>query len=82
MIMTTLGEMDEALLQRHDLQIDNEDHRLDAVEYCVRDCQGQAHITGIAQGDGCFCERHIHRSVDLHVKRFPVECGGRAASLT
>lgn len=75
-------EIDESRLQKREDVIENDDHRIVAVEYCLANCDGDAHRTGIAQGLGSFCERHVHRSVDMTVKRWPIEAGAVAATLT
>lgn len=68
-VTTTLGEMDDSLLQRIDTVLDNDNERTTTVEYCVLDCPGEAHRTGQPQGVGCFCPHNVHRSVDMELKR-------------
>lgn len=80
-INTRLGPMDTSLLQCLQTVEENDDVRVEAIEYCLLDCEGHAHKTGVAQGDGCFCELHVHRGAHGIVKRWPVEAGGVAASL-
>lgn len=75
-------DIDEVLLQKRESSWENDEHKITAVEYCLKDCEGNAHKTGVAQGDGSFCELHVHRSVDMAVKRWPVQAGAVAASLT
>lgn len=79
-ITTRLGEMDDSRLQKREDVVENDDYRMVAVEYCLLACEGVAHQTGVAQGDGCFCEHHVHRSGDLTVKRWPEGMGALAAS--
>jgi len=74
-------EMDETLLQKREDVVDNDEYHFDITEYCLLGCTGQAHQTGVAQGDGCFCELHVHRSIAGQIKRWPVEAGAEAASL-
>lgn len=76
-----LTELDEAQLQRYDSVYEDDEIRLDLIEYCLVGCEGDAHKTGVAQGDGCFCEKHVHRSASGQVKRWPVEASGVAQSL-
>lgn len=68
LITTTLGDMDEALLVKSTGDVDNDTERTVWVEYCEKDCKGQAHFTGQASGPGVFCDRHIHRSVNMELK--------------
>lgn len=77
----TFRDVDESeLIKRVDV-FENDDQRLEATEYCFAGCQGQAHVTGAPQGDGSFCEQHVHRSVAMVLKRWPIEAGAAAASL-
>jgi hypothetical protein len=70
-VTTTLGEMDEFdLLTRMD-SWENDDQRVTAIEYCLRECVGEAHRTGAPAGSGCFCPMHVHRSVSVTMKRWP-----------
>lgn len=42
-----------------------------ATEYCERECEGPAHESGVADGNGCFCHRNIRRDVDVRVIHLP-----------
>lgn len=78
----TFRQVDEsALMKRVDI-FENDDVRLEATEYCLRGCTGQAHVVDRALGDGCFCDLNVHRSAHGVVKRWPQEVGAVAASLT
>jgi hypothetical protein len=80
-INTRLGEMDDgALMAPLRSILENDDQRVEMIEYCVLGCEGHAHVTGVAQGDGCFCELHVHRSVHVTVKT-GFEVTGETASL-
>lgn len=76
MITTTLGDRDEAELLKHDDVVDNDHEHTTVVEYCLKDCPGAAHQTGQATGAHCFCERHIHRSAHVTLKRWPEGMSG------
>lgn len=67
-IQTTLGLMDDSQLQRREDSFNEEVGTLTAVEYCLLDCPGQAHQSGLRDAPGHFCSQHIHRSVNLAVK--------------
>jgi hypothetical protein len=69
LIQTIHGEMDTAQLQRIDGLVDDDVERTTTVEYCLLDCPGDAHRTGIAQGIGCFCSHNVHRSVNMTLKQ-------------
>ena len=69
MITTTLGLMDEATLLRRDLKIDNDNEVTDIVEYCLPDCDGQAHKSGVPDADSHFCNQHIHRGGSINLKQ-------------
>lgn len=75
-------DLDETQLQKKESTWEDDDMLIKAVEYCLLDCPGNAHKTGLAQGDGSFCELHVHRSVDAVAKRWPTELGAEVAKLT
>lgn len=62
LITTTLGEMDDSLLRKTEGSIDDAHARTTWVEYCLLDCEGDAHRTRHLDAPGVFCARHIHRS--------------------
>jgi hypothetical protein len=80
-VPTIVGERDEAQLLRRDDLWDTETEHTTAVEYCLVDCPGLAHQTGQATGTGCFCERHVHRSVHVTLKQ-PLDIGCVTQPLT
>lgn len=69
LIHTLRGDMDESELLKTEQVIDNDVERTTAVEYCVKDCAGAAHVMGVPQAEGCFCPHNVHRSVDMYLKR-------------
>jgi len=75
MITTTLGPLDESLLIKRENVIDNENECTSSVEYCLKGCNGQAHITGQADAETHFCNQHVHRSVHVTLKRVAVSEG-------
>ena len=69
LITTTLGDRDDSTLLKSTGGVDNDNERTVWVEYCEKDCKGEAHFTGTASGPGVFCDRHIHRSVNMELKQ-------------
>lgn len=42
------------------------------IEYCPLGCDGIAHSTGEPdEREGCFCGKHVHRSVHVKVHKIP-----------
>lgn len=76
LIPTTHGDLDEVFLRRREDVVDNAHEHTVAVEYCLSGCQGEAHRSGQATGTGCFCERHVHRSVHVTLKEWPAGMTG------
>lgn len=76
MINTTLGPMDETTLIKREQVIDNDNEHTTTIEYCLPDCEGQAHQTGIPDADSHFCNHHIHRGAHVALKQ-----GNEAISL-
>lgn len=79
-LMTRVGQrlVDDLLPARVSVQ-ETEDYRTTATEYCLRDCSGTAHATGVPDAPEYFCGQHVHRSVDVIMKRWPAamaEAGG------
>lgn len=68
-INTTLGPLDETLLQKREGGIDNENECTTWVEYCLKDCTGDAHQTGVADAESHFCSQHVHRSAHIALKK-------------
>lgn len=78
MIFTTLGDMDESLLQRLDGKVDNENEETDTVEYCLKNCHGPAHTTGVPDSESFFCRYHIRRDAAIRLKKMPPVIGEAA----
>jgi hypothetical protein len=70
-IVTTHGAMDESELQWRVDVLESTDKRVQSIEYCPRECTGEAHATGRAERAGCFCPNHVSRSVHVQMKRWP-----------
>lgn len=74
---TTLGEIAEDRLierkERTEVGSQAEDYHAIAVatEYCLRECEGAAHKTGVPDGPGVFCKHHVRRDVDVKVLKLP-----------
>lgn len=75
------GDLEEALLLRHDDRVEDDEKVIVSVEYCLASCAGPAHQTGAADRDGCFCSQHVHRSVHATMKRWPEGLSGIAQPL-
>lgn len=72
LILTTRGELDEVALLKTDTLVDNDHERTITVEYCLVDCGGPAHQTGIPDAASHFCDQHVHRSVHVTIKEWPM----------
>lgn len=70
-VETTLGPKPESELIRTTVQVETVDQVVTSTEYCLAGCDGPAHRTQIPDGDGFLCSQHVHRSLNVHVKRFP-----------
>lgn len=69
MILRTIhGDMDDSLLQRNPGGVDNANETSVVTEYCLRDCEGSAHLTQTPDSPAFFCSKHVHRSVHVTVK--------------
>lgn len=68
-ITTTLGDMDEALLEKREAVIDNDNEHTTVVEYCLRGCDGPSHVTGEPEAMERFCSKHVHRSAHITLKK-------------
>lgn len=68
MITTTKGLMDESTLLKREGIVDNANEYTTTIEYCLADCDGQAHKTGIADCESHFCNKHIHRGAHVALK--------------
>lgn len=72
-ITTRLGLMDTSELMLPHLELDeNDDRRIQSIEYCLLDCPGIAHKTGKSDKEGSFCSLHVHRSAHVDIKRMPL----------
>lgn len=69
MIETTLGPLDESLLIKHEGVVDNDNEKTSVVEYCLAGCHGPAHLTGKPDSETFFCYQHVHRSVNIALKK-------------
>jgi len=78
-IQTTLGEIDESLLQKYEGGFEDDNEKTRWVEYCLKECDGVAHRTGIPEAAPVFCKKHIHRSVHIDLKKPLVFEGGLAS---
>ena len=67
-VQTKFGEMDEDKLRKKEGMLDNDNEKTTTVEYCLADCDGPAHTTGVPDSPHCFCSKHVHRSVDVTLK--------------
>lgn len=65
----TIQEVEEATLQRRDDILDNENETTKTVEYCFIDCSGVAHKTGYPDSISHFCNKHVHRSASVVLKK-------------
>jgi len=79
LINTTLGEMDESLLAKHEDVLNNANEKTTSVEYCLVGCKGPAHITNVPDSEAHFCGQHVHRSVHVTLKK-NLTADGAAAS--
>lgn len=75
-ILTTRGEMDERDLLKVEQVIDNDHECTTTVEYCVKGCDGAAHVTGTPDQPFHFCSQHVHRSAVVTIKEWPEGLGG------
>jgi hypothetical protein len=75
LIETIHGEMDEALLEKREIIIDNKHEYTTVVEYCLKGCDGVAHRTGVPEQEFYFCAQHVHRSVHVTILEFPEGLG-------
>lgn len=75
-----LEQVDEdVLIKRAGVVRDDDDYTITVVEFCLLDCQGRAHGTGVPDSVAHFCDAHVHRSVDVVAKRYPVMAGVASA---
>jgi hypothetical protein len=82
MIDTLHGLMPEESLLKLEVVIDNDEEYTTSVEYCLVGCDGSAHTLNTAQGEGCFCPKHVHRSVHVTKKKWPEALQGIIKDLT
>lgn len=75
MINTTLGPMEESVLSRHDTATESKSETVSTVEYCLATCNGTAHLTGIPDSVSHFCNKHVHRSVHVTIKKIEAAAG-------
>jgi hypothetical protein len=72
------SDVEASALQRLETIRENPEQIVRTVEYCRLTCDGVAHQTGIADDAAYFCRHHVHRSLAVDVKRWPVEAGAIA----
>lgn len=65
----TIQEVEEATLQRRDDIVDNENETIRSVEYCFVNCPGAAHHAGVPDSESHFCNKHVHRSASVVLKK-------------
>jgi hypothetical protein len=68
-INTTLGPMNESSLIKREDVTDNDNEHTTSVEYCLKGCSGQAHVTQQPDSVSHFCNHHVHRSVNVTLKK-------------
>ena len=68
-VTTTRGEVDESTLRKTEITFENEDLKNIWIEYCERDCDGEAHRTEKQDSETFFCKKHIHHSVSVLLKK-------------
>lgn len=78
MITTIVGDMDAALLERRDDSIEDDEKIVAITEYCQSGCEGNAHQTQRPDSPSHFCDRHVHRSVHVTLKKWPEGMEGLA----
>ncbi len=69
LIHTTHGALEESVLLKRVDRVETDDERTEATEYCLLGCGGTAHQTGQPDDVSYFCRQHVHRSVDMFLKR-------------
>lgn len=74
-ILTTLGERDDAELVKRAERLEDDEMIVDTVEYCLPSCDGRAHMGNVPDATSHFCDRHIHRSVHVTMKQWPAGLG-------
>lgn len=75
-VTTVLGDRDPDTLRKTvHVAADTDDLTTEWTEYCLPDCVGPAHDTGMADTPVVFCAHHIHHSVHVTLKRWPEGMG-------
>jgi hypothetical protein len=69
LINTTHGLKDESELMKLPGLVDSDDEHTTTVEYCLLNCPGDAHKTGVPDSASHFCNQHVHRSVHVTLKK-------------
>jgi hypothetical protein len=70
-INTTRGPKDTSELRRLVIVWDDGYMKVTTAEYCMKNCEGEAHSTRQPDGAGFHCKRHVHRSVHVDVLKMP-----------
>ena len=85
--------VEESLLVRIELQFEDDNERTTVVEYCLASCDNPVHDRANreqreARWDALdkktaivWCERHVHRSSHVQLKRWPAGLDGVAQAL-
>lgn len=77
----TQDDVDESALIKIQVLIDDAEATTMSVEYCLAGCDGPAHARRIADAAEHFCSRHVHRSVNMQLKKWPEGLSAVAAQL-
>jgi len=80
LITTTHGVLEARTLLKHEQRIDTAVESTLTVEYCLSDCDGQAHRSGRPDMPYFFCAKHIYRGCHVQLKQ-GLEMFGIAAKL-
>lgn len=74
-------DVEESQLIKMEGIVDNENETARIVEYCLAGCEGSAHRTNLPDAPTHFCNRHVHRSVHVKLKKLPEGMEAIAQSL-
>jgi hypothetical protein len=69
LIKTTHGLKEESDLMKLPGLVDNDNEHTTTVEYCLLNCPGDAHQTGVPDSASHFCNQHVHRPVHVTLKK-------------
>jgi hypothetical protein len=75
-----LTQLDDSLLRKLEkVHANTDDLRVEWTEYCLRDCPGAAHVTGVDDAASFHCALHVHHSVHVTMKKWPAGAMGAEA---